>query len=204
MLIRTASDIPYSEITPKSVYVNRRRFLKSGLLFCVAAGTGRGLHDMISPRTRALAGTKLASTVKSPFSTSETQTPYNDVMHYNNFYEFGSNKADPSEKAKDFKTSPWTISVEGLVNRPQRLDMDSIMRLAHLEERIFRHRCVEAWSIVVPWIGYSLSVLLQKAEPTPKARFVAFESYTIPSRCHRHDLPESHFPMSRDCVWTKP
>ncbi len=180
MLIRTTSDIPYSEITPKSVYLNRRKFLKSTFLTCAAAATVPRLLDMISPRTRALAGTKLTGTVKSPFSTSETQTPYHDVTHYNNFYEFGSNKTDPAEKAKDYKTSPWTLSVEGLVNKPQRLDMDSIMRLAPLEERIYRHRCVEAWSIVVPWIGYPLSVLLQKAEPTPRARFVAFQSFYDP------------------------
>ncbi len=188
MLIRTASQIPYSEITPKDVYLDRRRFLEGALLSCVAAGTVRGLLDMISPKVRALAGTKLTPTVKSPFSTSETQTPYNDVSHYNNFYEFGSNKTDPAVKAKDFKTYPWTLSVEGLVKKPQRLDMDSIMRVAPLEERIYRHRCVEAWSIVVPWIGYPLSTLLQKAEPTPRARFVAFESFYDPRQ-----MPQARF-----------
>ncbi len=188
MLIRTTSDIRYSEVTPKSIYVNRRKFLESALLSCVAAGTVRELLDVISPRVTALAGTKPAGTVKSPFSTHEAQTPFKDVSHYNNFYEFGSGKTDPAEKAKDFKTSPWTVSVEGLVNKPQRLDMDSILRLAPLEERIYRHRCVEAWSIVVPWIGYPLSVLLQKAEPTPKARFVAFESFYDPRQ-----MPQARF-----------
>ncbi len=188
MLIRTASQIPYSEIMPKDVYLNRRKFLEGALLSCVAAGTVRGLLDMISPKVRALAGTKLTPTVKSPFSTSETQTPYNDVSHHNTFYEFGSNKTDPAVKAKDFKTYPWTLSVEGLVKKPQRLDMDSIMRVAPLEERIYRHRCVEAWSIVVPWIGYPLSTLLQKAEPTPRARFVAFESFYDPRQ-----MPQARF-----------
>ncbi|HYK92162.1 MAG TPA: protein-methionine-sulfoxide reductase catalytic subunit MsrP, partial [Acidobacteriota bacterium] len=188
MLIRTASDIPYSEITPKSVYLNRRKFLKRSLLSSAAAGTVRGLLDMISPRVIAMAGTKLTGLVKSPLSTNEAQTPYNDVTHYNNFYEFGTNKTDPAEKAKDFKTSPWTVSVEGLVNKPQRLDMDSITRLAPLEERIYRHRCVEAWSIVVPWIGYPLSVLLKKAEPTPKAKFVAFQSFYDPRQ-----MPQARF-----------
>ena len=188
MLIRTVSDIPYSEITPKSVYLNRRKFLKSTFLSCAAAATVPKLLDMLSPRVTALAGSKLTGLMKSPFSTSEAQTPFNDVSHYNNFYEFGTNKTDPAEKAKDFKTSPWTISVEGLVNKPQRFDMDTIMRLAPLEERIYRHRCVEAWSIVVPWIGYPLSELLQQAEPTPKAKFVAFQSFYDPKQ-----MPHARF-----------
>jgi methionine sulfoxide reductase catalytic subunit len=187
MLIRKASDIPYSEITPAKLYMDRRNFLARTAVACAVGTAARGLLEMISP-VQAFGGTKLAGTVKSQFSTNEAQTPYNDVTHYNNFYEFGTDKTDPSAKAGNFRTAPWTLTVEGLVNKPQRLDMDSIMRLAPLEERVYRHRCVEAWSIVVPWIGYPLSALLRNAEPTSKARFVAFESFYDPKQ-----MPQARF-----------
>jgi sulfoxide reductase catalytic subunit YedY len=99
------------------------------------------------------------------------------VTHYNNFYEFGTGKEDPAKNARKFVTSPWTLSVEGEVSKPRKFSMDEIMKLAPLEQRIFRHRCVEAWSIVVPWIGFPLSVLINLVQPTSKAKFVAFESY---------------------------
>jgi sulfoxide reductase catalytic subunit YedY len=130
---------------------------------------------MISPRT-VRAGTKLSGAVKSPFSTTEPQTPYKDVTHYNNFYEFGTGKEEPAEKAQKLRTSPWTVSVQGAVNKPRTYDMDAILKLAPLEERVYRHRCVEAWSIVVPWIGFPLNVLIKQVEPTAKAKFVAFET----------------------------
>ena len=177
MLIKKPSDIPYSEITPKSVYLNRRKFLTTATMAGAALAAGRGLLDVISPRVSALAGTKLGAVSKSAFSTNEPQTSYNDVTHYNNFYEFGTDKGDPAVKSQNFKTSPWTVSVEGEVAKPQKFDLEAILKLAPLEERIYRHRCVEAWSIVVPWIGYPLSALLQKVAPTPKARFVAFETF---------------------------
>ena len=108
---------------------------------------------------------------------SEALTPIEKTTTYNNFYEFGTDKGDPSQNAKNFRTSPWTVSVEGEVNKPRKFSMDEIMKLAPLEERIYRHRCVEGWSIVVPWIGYSLSTIAKLVEPTSKATFVAFESY---------------------------
>ena len=166
MLITKPSDIRYSEITPKSVYLNRRKFLAG----VPAAFLG-------ARASRAQAGGKLPNLVKSPFSTTEKPNTYNDVTHYNNFYEFGTSKQQPAQNATNFKTSPWTVSIEGDVAKPRKFSIDEIMKLAPLEERIYRHRCVEAWSIVVPWAGYSLSALLKQAEPTPKARFVAFESY---------------------------
>jgi sulfoxide reductase catalytic subunit YedY len=120
---------------------------------------------------------KLTGLTKWPYSTTEKETPLADVTHYNNFYEFGTSKTDPAENAKNFVTEPWTLSVEGEVKKPRKFSMDEIMKLAPLEQRIYRHRCVEAWSIVVPWIGYSLSTLIDLVEPTPKAKFVAFETY---------------------------
>ena len=163
MLIRKPADIRYSEVTPKSLYFNRRQFLAG----VPAAFLG----------ARAVAATKLNNLAKSPLSTSEKENTYEDVTHYNNFYEFGTQKDEPAKYAKNFKTAPWTVSVEGEVAKPRKYSLEEIMQVAPLEERIYRHRCVEAWSIVVPWIGYSLSALLNQVQPTPKAKFVAFQSY---------------------------
>jgi sulfoxide reductase catalytic subunit YedY len=160
-----------SEITPKLVYLNRRKFLAG------VPAAFLGARELLSPSARAQAGAKLPNLAKSPFSTTEKPNSYNDVTHYNNFYEFGTRKDQPAQNATNFKTSPWTVSIEGDVAKPRKFSMDEIMKLAPLEERIYRHRCVEAWSIVVPWAGYSLSVLLKQVEPTAKAKYVAFESY---------------------------
>jgi len=165
MLIEKPSDLKYSDVTPKAVYTNRREFL-------AALGMGGALlmtHE-------ADAGTKLEVSSKSPFSTTEKINSYQDVTTYNNFYEFGTQKNEPAEYARNYRTSPWTVSVEGLVEKPREFDLTSLMKLAPLEERIYRHRCVEAWSIVVPWAGYSLSALLKSVGVSPKARYVAFQS----------------------------
>jgi sulfoxide reductase catalytic subunit YedY len=177
MLVRRAPELTYRDVTPKSVYFDRRKFLRGMGLAGVAAVGGKSLLDLVSPSITAQAATKLTGLVKSPFDTDEKQTPYNDVTHYNNFYEFGTDKGDPARNAQKFRTSPWTVSIEGEVSKPRKFTMDEILKLAPLEERIYRHRCVEAWSIVVPWIGYSFNVLAKLVEPTPKAQFVAFESY---------------------------
>ena len=161
-------NLPYSLVTPKSVYLNRRRFL-AGI-----AGIGIGAR-------LASAAQKLGAT-KSPLSTTEKPTPYQSITTYNNYYEFGTDKADPAKNAGSLKTSPWTISIEGAVDRPLTLDLDAIFKIAPLEERIYRHRCVEAWSIVVPWIGFPLSALIKVARPTEKARFVAFQSLYDPKQ----------------------
>ena len=176
MLVRRAPELTYSDVTPKSVYVNRRKFLAGLGVAGVAAFSAKRLFDLASPETNAHAGTKL-TTVKSPFSTDEKINSFNDVTHYNNFYEFGIDKDQPAKNATHFNTSNWKVSVSGEVKQSRKFSMDEILKLAPLEERIYRHRCVEGWSIVVPWIGFSFSVLANLVEPTPKARFVAFESY---------------------------
>jgi sulfoxide reductase catalytic subunit YedY len=165
MLIRKAPDLHWSDVTPRAVYLNRRRFL---------AGLGAGAFAAFA--TDALAGTKLAPLASSPYSTKEPQTPFGTVTQYNNFYEFGTDKDQPSKLAYTLKTSPWSVKVDGDVEKPAVFDMDAIMKMAPLEERIYRHRCVEGWSIVVPWIGFSLKHLIDRVQPTPKAKFVAFES----------------------------
>jgi sulfoxide reductase catalytic subunit YedY len=127
-----------------------------------------------------LAGAKFSNLAKSPFSTTEKVTPYDDVTHYNNFYEFSTDKGDPAKNSQKFQTSPWAVSVEGDVEKARKFSMDEILKIAPLEERIYRHRCVEAWSIVVPWIGFSFSNLVKLVEPKPKAQFVAFQSFYDP------------------------
>jgi methionine sulfoxide reductase catalytic subunit len=176
MLIRRAPDLSYADVTPKSVYLHRRRLLQGMGLTGFAALAGPGLLELLFPSRSVNSGTKL-STVKGPFNTDEKITPFNDVTHYNNFYEFGTDKSDPARNAQTFKTSPWSLAIEGEVSKPRTFTLDEILKLAPLEERIYRHRCVEAWSIVVPWIGYSLSTIIKLAEPTPKARYVAFQSF---------------------------
>ena len=171
MLIKKPADIRYSEVTPKNVYLNRRKFI-AGASAAFLAG-----RELLSPSARALAGTKLPNLVKSPFSTAEPMTSPQIVTTYNNFYEFGTDKDEPAKNARKFVTSPWSVSVEGAVAKPRTFTIDEILKLAPLEERIYRHRCVEAWSIVVPWIGYSLSVLLKEVEPTPQAKFVQFQIF---------------------------
>ena len=171
MLIKKPADIRYSEVTPKHVYLNRRNFL-AGI-----PAAFLGARELLSPSARALAGTKLPNLGKSNLSTDEKQNTYKDVSTYNNYYEFGTQKEEPSQNSQKFKTNPWTVSVEGQVAKPHKFSLEEIMAVAPLEERIYRHRCVERWSIVVPWVGYSLSELLKKVEPTSKATFVAFETY---------------------------
>ncbi len=177
MLIRKAHDLTYADVTPKSVYLDRRKFLRAMGVVGATAVAGKSLFDLALPPQTTLAATKFSDLAKSPFSTSEKQNSYEDVTHYNNFYEFGTDKSDPAKNSKNFNTSNWIVSVEGEVAKPRKFTMDEILKLAPLEERIYRHRCVEAWSIVVPWIGFSFNSLVKVVEPTPKAQFVAFQSY---------------------------
>ncbi len=167
MLIRKPADLRYSDVTPKQLYVNRRRFL-AGSLAVGAFGALAGV---------ARAGMKLSDAKKTSYNVGDEKlTPLEVITHYNNFYEFGTDKGDPAQYAQNFRTSPWTLKVEGDVAKPMTFDQESLMKIAPLEERIYRHRCVEAWSIVVPWVGFPLAALLKQVEPTPKAKYVAFES----------------------------
>ena len=177
MLTRETPGLTHADVTPKAVYLNRRKFLRNTGLAGVAALAGRGFWEFALPSSRVFAETKLNVAFKSPFSTTEKQNTYEDVTHYNNYYEFGVDKTDPAKNAQTLKTYPWTVSIEGEVKHPRQITIDEILKLAPLEERIYRHRCVEAWSIVVPWIGYSFSALAKLVEPTPQAKYVAFETF---------------------------
>jgi len=182
VLIKKAEDIRSSEITPRSLYLNRRKFLAGMAVAGAAAASGAGLGEIVSPSFTALAGTKIEGIQKSPFSTTETVTPYKDVTNYNNYYEFSTAKDEPAQLAKNFHTRPWKVKIDGLVDKKQELDVDTIIKMASPEERIYRHRCVEGWSIVVPWIGFSLSELIKRANPTSKAKFVEFTTIYDPSQ----------------------
>ena len=182
MLIRKSPDLTYADITPKSVYQNRRRFLATMCIGGVTALVGGRLLHLASPGEVVLANARLPNLAKSQYSTNEKQNTYDDVTHYNNFYEFGTDKSDPAKNAQKFNTANWMVSVEGDVAKPRKFTMDEILKIAPLEERIYRHRCIEAWSIVVPWIGFSFSNLVKLVKPTPKAQFVAFQSYYDPGQ----------------------
>ena len=182
MLIKKAEHIRSSEITPRSVYLNRRKFLAGAALAGAAAATGLGVREIVSPSTTALAGNKIDGIQKSSLSTTETVTPYKDVTTYNNYYEFSTDKDGPAKLGKDFRTRPWKVKIDGLVEKKQDLDLDAILKMAPPEERIYRHRCVEGWSIVVPWIGFSLSELIKRVNPASKAKFVEFTTILDPKQ----------------------
>jgi methionine sulfoxide reductase catalytic subunit len=183
MLIKKPDDVRSSEITSKKLYLNRRHFLAGAAVAGAAAIAGERLQRLVSPGVAAsAANAKIDGIQKSAFSTTETITPYKDVTNYNNYYEFSTDKYGPAGLAKDFRTRPWMVKVDGLVKNKQTLDVDSIIKMATPEERIYRHRCVEGWSIVVPWVGFSLSVLLNKLEPLGSAKFVEFTSLADPKQ----------------------
>ena len=182
MLIGKPAVIPSSEITPKATCLNRRNFLAGAAIAGAAAVTGVAFRDLSEPALTAYANAKIDGLQKSPFSTTEKETPYKDVTNYNNFYEFSTDKYEPAGLAKNFKTRPWTVTIDGLVKKKQVIDVDTIVKMAAPEERIYRHRCVEGWSIVVPWVGFSLSELIKRADPLPKAKFVEFTTLYDPKQ----------------------
>jgi len=182
MLIKKAADVRSSEITPKSLYINRRKFLAGAAIAGAAAVAGIGLREAISPSDVVEANAKIDGIQKSTFSTTEKITPFKDVSNYNNYYEFSTDKYAPAGLAKDFRTRPWKVTIDGLVKKKQELDVDTILKMAAPEERIYRHRCVEGWSIVVPWVGFSLSELIKSAEPLGKTKFVEFTTVQDPKQ----------------------
>ena len=177
MLIQRKPDLTYADVTPKEIYFNRRKFLQGLGLAGAAAVAGKNLLDLGAPPQHVYAASDFPNLVKSPFSTTEKQNSFSDATHYNNFYEFGVDKDQPAKISQKFRTSPWSVSVEGEVKTKRKFTMDEILKLAPLEERIYRMRCVEGWSIVVPWVGFSFSALINQVQPTEKTKYVAFESY---------------------------
>ena len=168
-MARFPSDLSEREVTPEALYLRRREFLALGALAAVSA---------FSPRAQAEepAGAPLDVTRKTDFADGEKLTRYEDVTSYNNFYELGTDKDDPKRNAGSLRPRPWAVRVDGEVKAPLTLDLDALLRLAPLEERIYRMRCVEAWSMVIPWVGYPLAALVKRAEPTSRAKYLRFET----------------------------
>ena len=189
-----ADRIPSSEITPEGLYSRRREVLKNVALAAVGAGVFGGLLWSVSskrgvsaPPVSALPGLPSGVTVSSSVPAvapppAEPPTSLEDIVTYNNFYEFGLGKSDPSENAGTLRTRPWTVEVVGEVHAPRTFDIEDVLKAFPLEERIYRMRCVEAWSMVIPWLGFPLAKLLERAEPTSRAKYVAFETLEDPEQ----------------------
>jgi sulfoxide reductase catalytic subunit YedY len=168
-------DLPFSsEITPREVFESRRSFIKQLAVGSIAGGA---LLEMAARQAFAqgVPG-KLGAKLNPAYSALDKQTAFKDATTYNNFYEFGTGKDDPAHNAHTLKPRPWTVSIEGEIKKPLTLDLDQLLKLAPLEERVYRLRCVEGWSMVIPWVGYSLSELIKKVEPTGNAKYVEFIS----------------------------
>jgi len=181
-------ELPSSELTPERLYVRRREFIKNAALFTGTAATvGSGLYLLSrkssgggsqSPQGEPLQ----VARPRGPYDTDEAPTSYEDATTYNNFYEFGLDKGDPARNAHTLKPRPWTVVIDGEAHKPQAVDMDSLQSWFPLEDRVYRMRCVEAWSMVLPWLGFPLAALLKRVEPTGKAKYVAFTTLNDPEQ----------------------
>ncbi len=174
--IKTSADLPYSEVTPERLYRSRREFIQATAAGVVGAAA--------SLRAGGTGQDALPAAKKSPLSVDPAKDPLTSleqITAYNNFYEFGTGKGDPARYAHRLTTKPWTVKVDGLVNKPGDYSIENLVDFRALEERVYRHRCVERWSMVIPWIGVPLSAVLKKLEPQPKAQFVEFTTLVRPS-----------------------
>ncbi|HEY3699267.1 MAG TPA: protein-methionine-sulfoxide reductase catalytic subunit MsrP [Spongiibacteraceae bacterium] len=183
MLIRQPADIPASEITPESVYLRRRDFMWQSAAATIATVLPSLTHagEIQQPLKPLKYRKAIPGAIDGTF-TNEMLTPLQDATHYNNFYEFGTDKSDPADNADMMKISPWSILIEGEVEKPGTYALEDLLRNVELEERVYRLRCVEAWSMVVPWIGFSLSTLLKRVNPTSRAKYLAFTTLYAPEQ----------------------
>ncbi len=190
MLIRRAPDLKSSEITPEHLYWTRREW--------IAAAASAGLAAAVPPSIASAlpAERRQGQNLGTPYGLQPNDKPtsYEDVTNYNNFYEFGLDKADPARNAKDFKPLPWTVRVDGFVKAPANYQLEDFLKPHKLEDRIYRHRCVEAWSMVIPWRGFPLADLLKRAEPTSQAKFVEFTTLLDPRRMPGQNSPVLDWP----------
>ena len=183
MAYRFKTDLKYSDVTPKSAWLNRRQLIS-------AAGGALVAGSLPT----AMLAAPIMHTKNERYSTTEEPNALEDIVAYNNFYEFGSRKDDPAENAHLLKTKPWSVEIDGLVGRPGIYDFDEIVKGVSMEERIYRLRCVEAWSMVIPWIGFQLSELLEKVDPQGSAKFVAFETLYRPDEMPGQRYPSLEWP----------
>jgi len=184
MLIKKPSDLKYSDVTDERLYLRRREFIQigAGLVGAAAGGVlaacGSDAIDAASPgaAANAIPQTPIANIAKRMVTTTEPVNKFEEITNYNNYYEFGTGKGDPARNAGQLKTSPWSVSIEGLCNKPGNYALDDLVKTAELEERIYRFRCVEAWSMVIPWVGIPLAAVIKRADPQPKATFVEMQT----------------------------
>ena len=183
MLIKPPADIRSSEITDKKLYLNRREFIRATTGTAAAVATGViGAGAFLRAATPAPHGRRLENVGKSAFSADEKANKWEEITTYNNYYEFGTDKDSPSMLARNFKTEPWTVTVDGECNKKAAWHLEDVLKGQALEERIYRHRCVEAWSMIIPWVGFPLSDFIKKCEPTPKAKFIEFTTLYDPKQ----------------------
>jgi sulfoxide reductase catalytic subunit YedY len=173
-----AMQLKHSDVTNEAIYLNRRAFMVGAAALLV----GGGLADAEAAAPQAPAPAPLKATRNAQLSVSEPETKYKDATSYNNFYEFGVNKDDPERLAGSLRTRPWTVQVDGLAAKPKTFDIDEILKLAPLEERVYALRCVEGWSMVIPWIGFPLATLLRRVEPASTAKYVEFTTLKDPEQ----------------------
>jgi len=192
----SGDDIARSEITPREVFENRRRVLRA-LGAAAATGlvgvNGEALATMTSPDAK---GQKLAAKTNPKYVVTDKVTSFKDITTYNNYYEFGTDKSDPAQNAHSLRPRPWKLSVEGAIKNPKVYDIDELLKIAPLEERVYRLRCVEGWSMVIPWVGVSLSELIKRAEPTGNAKYVQFITLADPSQMPGLSTPILEWPYS--------
>lgn len=189
MPIKNANDVPENEVTPEPVYLSRRSIMRAGILAASAVATGYVYQKLNRAGGGGVYAPQVAGVVhpattnpSAGLATDEKQTTFESITHYNNFYEFSTDKESVADAAADFVSRPWTVSVEGLVSKPKKFDVDDLLKISPPEERIYRMRCVEGWSMVIPWVGFSLSKLLDRVEPLSSAKHVAFQTLLDPKR----------------------
>jgi sulfoxide reductase catalytic subunit YedY len=175
MLIKRGGDIKSGEITDRALYLDRRALMTGAAALALAPGAARAAAP-------PAAGPPLAATRNKSYDIPDAATKFQDATTYNNFYEFGVNKDDPARLAHTLRPRPWKVQVDGLVHKPGTLDIEDILKMAPLEERVYRMRCVEGWSMVIPWIGFPLSVVLKRVEPTGAAKYVEFNTLVDPEQ----------------------
>jgi methionine sulfoxide reductase catalytic subunit len=182
MLIKKPDDLRSSEITPEHLYYDRREFLRAAGLLGIAAAT--------------LGTVESAHAATQNGQEKDELTPFEDVTTYNNFYEFGTDKSDPAENAKGFKAKPWTVKVEGLVSKPASYSIEDFIKPSKLQERVYRHRCVEAWSMVIPWQGFPMSDLINRVQPLSSAKFIEFQTLNDPQQMPGQRSPVLPWPYT--------
>jgi sulfoxide reductase catalytic subunit YedY len=193
MLIKRPPEIASSEITPRGVYLRRRQLLAGG----AAAATGLVFSQAgckAKPPKEAPRAPRLEGLKQGPFGTTEPQTPFGDVTTYNNFYELGTDKADPAQNAAALRTRPWSVAFEGELAKPQTVDLEALLKWFPQEERVYRLRCVEGWSMVIPWVGFPLGALIDRLQPTSRAKYVAFTTLLDPEHLPGQRLPVLQWP----------